>query len=67
MTTPSHVEVNLALCRMLGIEDASNVQHVEVAIDPVAYPLVRVTRQIRTSEGWKATTQKFDLVPHDAP
>jgi len=64
-TTQSHVEVNVALCRALGIEDVGNIKRVEIVLDPAAYPLVHVTRMVRSAEGMKTLTSAFDLVPHD--
>jgi hypothetical protein len=65
MTAQSHVEINLAVCRMLGIADTSNITRVEIVLEPDAYPLVHVTRQIRSAtEGMTTTVRSFDLIPH---
>lgn len=56
-------ELNLDLCRALGIRDPAKVHSVDLQIRPGRLPLLIVQRHVATADGLQTAVEMLDLKP----
>lgn len=56
-------QINAELCRVLGINDLSNIASVTVVLAPRAFPLVTIKRSLVRGKVLRPCTRRFRLVP----
>lgn len=62
MKTPA--EVSTEVLEMLGVPDAATATGATIMIEQGKYPTVIVQRVVHSASGWKAQSQRYDLIPH---
>lgn len=57
------IQLNMDLCRALGIADPGKVHSVDLQIRPGALPLLVVRRHLMTADGLQTAVEMLDLRP----